>query len=233
MNKVNRLRLILEIIAGIVIPILAIVVPLYYRQNYTPRPPIEVSSLTSVIERGPINSIKIKTLQNVPCTIKIDNETDQIDAESLEDKNSDDCGNCDWNWEIRSDAALGDWKILLTAEGARSREVKYIVTEFLVEPQQLPYDIKLIHYSSPIQKGSDAEVTINTEPNVECKIIVYLPSGNLSDANGLEPKNSDRNGNCAWSWHVSSNIDPGDGKIVIDVQGIDKIEKVFTITDKV
>jgi hypothetical protein len=232
MNKVSKLRLILEIIAGVVIPILAIVVPLYYRQNYTPRPPIEVASLTSVIEKGSINSIKIKTLQNVYCTIKIDNETDQIDAKSLDDKDSDDCGNCDWNWEVGSDTALGDWKIVLTAEGARSREVKYTVTD-LAEIQKPPYDIKLIHYTSPVQQGSDAEVTINIEPNVECKITVYLPSGRPSNAEGLEPKYSDQNGNCTWSWHVSSNIDPGDGKIVIDVQDVGEIEKVFTVTYKV
>ncbi|GAG85266.1 unnamed protein product, partial [marine sediment metagenome] len=58
----------------------------------------------------------------------------------------------------------------------------------------------------------------------------YYKSGK-SETQGLEPKNSDGNGNCTWSWKVGSRTTPGDWKIVIKAEGVGQIETYFTVTE--
>jgi len=98
------------------------------------------------------------------------------------------------------------------------------------EEQQVTYGINVVSLTSPISKGSQASITINTAPNVLCTITVYYKSG-PSEAQGLEPKNSDGNGNCAWSWKVGSRTTPGNWKIVLTAEGSGQIETYFTVTE--
>jgi len=98
------------------------------------------------------------------------------------------------------------------------------------EEQQVTYGINVLSLTSPISRGSQASITINTAPNVLCTIAVYYKSGK-SEAQGLEPKNSDGNGNCTWSWKVGSRTTPGDWKIVITAEGVGQIETYFTVTE--
>lgn len=65
---------------------------------------------------------------------------------------------------------------------------------------------------------------------LECTIKVYYKSG-PSSSNGLEPKNSDDNGNCTWSWKVGSKTTPGDWKIVIKAEGVGQTETYFTVIE--
>ena len=99
-----------------------------------------------------------------------------------------------------------------------------------VEEQQLTYGINVVSLTSPISRGSQASITINTAPNVLCTIAVYYKSGK-SEAQGLEPKNSDGNGNCTWSWKVGSRTTPGDWKIVLTAEGVGQTETYFTVTE--
>jgi len=55
------------------------------------------------------------------------------------------------------------------------------------EEQQVTYGINVVSLTSPISRGSQASITINTAPNVLCTIAVYYKSGK-SEAQGLEPK---------------------------------------------
>ena len=98
------------------------------------------------------------------------------------------------------------------------------------EEQQVTYGINVVSLTSPISRGSQASITINTAPNVLCTIAVYYKSGK-STAQGLEPKNSDGNGNCTWSWKVGTRTTPGDWKIVLTAEGIGSIETFFTVTN--
>ena len=61
------------------------------------------------------------------------------------------------------------------------------------EEQQITYGINIVSLTSPISRGAQASITINTAPNVRCAITVYYKSG-ASEAQGLDPKNSDGNG---------------------------------------
>lgn len=71
------------------------------------------------------------------------------------------------------------------------------------QEEQQTYGIEVVSLTSPISRGAQASITIKTAPNVQCSITVYYKSG-ASKAKGLEPKNSDENGNCTWSWKVLS-----------------------------
>jgi len=91
------------------------------------------------------------------------------------------------------------------------------------------YGITVTQLTSPISRGSNATIAINTAPNTYCTITVYYKSG-ASCAKGLDPKNSDGNGNCSWTWKVGTRTTPGDWKIVINVQDLGQIEQYFTVT---
>ncbi|MHB8276160.1 MAG: hypothetical protein ACYDIA_00695 [Candidatus Humimicrobiaceae bacterium] len=98
------------------------------------------------------------------------------------------------------------------------------------QAQQSQGGIQITSLTSPIKRGSYATISIHTSPNVLCSITVYYKSG-PSEAQGLEPKTSDGDGNCSWTWKVGTRTTPGNWKIVISVQGEEQIETYFTVTD--
>ncbi len=97
------------------------------------------------------------------------------------------------------------------------------------EEQQVTYGINIVSLTSPISRGSQASITINTAPNVRCTITVHYKSG-PSKAQGLDPKNSDGNGNCTWSWKVGTRTTPGDWRVVLTADGVGQTETYFTVT---
>ena len=98
------------------------------------------------------------------------------------------------------------------------------------QEEQQTYSIEVVSLISPINRGAQASITINTAPNVLCEITVYYKSG-ASKAKGLEPKNSDGDGNCTWAWKVGGRTTPGDWKIVLKAEGMGQIETYFTVTE--
>lgn len=63
------------------------------------------------------------------CIIKVYYKSGPSKAKGLELKNSDGNGNCTWSWKVGSRTLLGDWKIVLTAEGVGQIETYFIVNE--------------------------------------------------------------------------------------------------------
>jgi hypothetical protein len=98
------------------------------------------------------------------------------------------------------------------------------------EQQQISYGINIVSLTSPISRGSQASITINTAPNVRCTITVYYKSG-PSKAKGLDTKNSDSNGNCTWSWKVGTRTTPGNWRIVLTAEGVGQTETTFTVIE--
>lgn len=141
-------------------------------------------------------------------------------------------------------------KFLILIAGKKDEEVKkgikYLVVLFsavflltiLIPAQSLisqdqeeqTYGIEVVSLTSPVSRGSQASITINTVPDIQCIIKVYYKSG-PSKAKGLEPKNSDGNGSCTWSWEVGNRTTPGDWKIVLAAEGVGQIETYFTVTE--
>ncbi len=86
--------------------------------------------------------------------------------------------------------------------------------------------LKLVSVTTPCENGSNATVTIIGKPNTEYKISVYY-STKASDAQGLEPKISDNNGNVSWTWKVGANTTAGEHEIKISGGG-ETIKTTFT-----
>jgi len=98
------------------------------------------------------------------------------------------------------------------------------------EQQEQSYGIEVTSLTSPINRGAQASITIKTAANVLCTITVHYKSG-PSKAQGLEPKYSDENGNCTWSWKVGTRTTPGNWRIVITAEGVGQTETYFTVTE--
>lgn len=127
------------------------------------------------------------------------------------------------------DAGKGLWGIETAEQEEQEKVQEQQTDQTQEEEQQQTYGIEVVSLTSPISRGAQASITIKTAPNVLCTITVYYKSG-PSKAKGLDPKNSDANGNCTWSWKVGTRTTPGNWKIVITAEGIGQIETYFTVT---
>jgi endonuclease YncB( thermonuclease family) len=78
--------------------------------------------------------------------------------------------------------------------------------------------IELRALSSPVPRGSNAYVEIETSPGTSCTITVTYKSG-PSAAQGLEPMRADATGRVAWSWTVGTSTTPGEWPITIQCNG--------------
>lgn len=99
------------------------------------------------------------------------------------------------------------------------------------EEQQQTYGIEVVSLTSSISIGVQSSITIKTAPNVHCTIIICNADGICIMAKGLEPKDSDGNGNCTWSWNVESGTILGDWKIVIVAEEVGQTETHFTVIE--
>lgn len=89
--------------------------------------------------------------------------------------------------------------------------------------------IRLIELTDRIQRGKKAKVTICGMPNTEYTIKVRYSSG-YSKASGLDPKFSDENGVCSWTWRVGAQTKPGSYQITI-MDGSNRYEIPFKVIE--
>jgi hypothetical protein len=73
----------------------------------------------------------------------------------------------------------------------------------------------LISISSPVSVGSYANVSIQTQPGVDCNLTYKTPKGTKSKAAGLGGLIADNDGNCSWRWIIGTSTAPGTGNITI------------------
>ena len=91
--------------------------------------------------------------------------------------------------------------------------------------------LEVISVTSPVAPGGTATLTAKTVPGSTCTIIVNYKSG-PSQAQGLEAKVADINGNVSWTWKVGTTTTPGNWPISVtaskDKQAVTK-ETTFTV----
>ena len=80
-------------------------------------------------------------------------------------------------------------------------------------PTEAPTPISFTDYTTEIDAGGEAHVTIHAAPNTEYDITVTYQSG--SKADGLSPQITDDNGNTTWTWKVGTNTTPGEHEITV------------------
>ncbi len=68
-----------------------------------------------------------------------------------------------------------------------------------------------------IESSPGAFVTLRAQtiPDAYCQVEVYLPSGDRSTAEGLEPTWAGSDGFVSWTWRVDWCADPGIGQIIV------------------
>ncbi|HEV2055928.1 MAG TPA: hypothetical protein VGV06_12250 [Methylomirabilota bacterium] len=74
--------------------------------------------------------------------------------------------------------------------------------------------VSLVQLSSPVERFTDASITVKTAPAASCAITVLYKSG-PSRAKGLDPKLADHSGFVTWRWRVGSKTTPGQWPVVV------------------
>lgn len=87
--------------------------------------------------------------------------------------------------------------------------------------------LTVLEFTQTVAKGNKATVTIRGLPNTEYTIKVKYSSG-YSSAAGLEPKISDADGVCSWTWKVGGSTKPGSYPITIS-DGKESYMLTFTV----
>lgn len=90
--------------------------------------------------------------------------------------------------------------------------------------------LEFVSVPDKVYRNQDATVTIKGKPNTEYNIFVYYSSG-YSEADGLENKISDSNGNVTWTWHVGGSTGLGDNKRITVTGGDESITSYFEVLD--
>lgn len=68
-------------------------------------------------------------------------------------------------------------------------------------------------YGAP--PGGDAYVEARVTPGATCDLDYRTPSGTNSEAEGLDTKTADANGDLRWDWRISPSTEPGRGEVTV------------------
>ena len=82
------------------------------------------------------------------------------------------------------------------------------------KPNASPLNLKVTAYTKSVRAGSNASITVKTNPGADCQITVEYSSG-PSTAAGLEPKKAGTTGSATWKWKVGSHTTKGSWPITI------------------
>ena len=90
----------------------------------------------------------------------------------------------------------------------------------LPSPTATPIGFELTSMTSTVERGEIASVTIQTAADTICTLNYYTPKGELSEAQDLGRKTSDKFGTCTWAWNISAGTTVGDGWVEIIVHDV-------------
>jgi hypothetical protein len=92
-----------------------------------------------------------------------------------------------------------------------------------IGPSQVPpspvSSIVLLSLTTPIKKGADATLIIQTAPEAGCFLTYVEPGGVVSTAEGLGKKTADDSGLCRWDWKIGSTTRAGSGRLSVAAKG--------------
>ena len=78
--------------------------------------------------------------------------------------------------------------------------------------------LHVVTLTSPITKNKTATLDAVGKPNTVYSITVIYATAN-SEAQGLEPKAANADGQVSWSWKIGASVKPGSYKIVLEGGG--------------
>jgi hypothetical protein len=88
---------------------------------------------------------------------------------------------------------------------------------------------RIASFTSPIGRGKDATITIQTQPNASCNFSYTLPNATTAAADATGQKTADGTGQVIWTFRVPSTSPIGDGSISITCAGQTTTSKLIVI----
>jgi hypothetical protein len=83
--------------------------------------------------------------------------------------------------------------------------------------------------TSPIGRGKDATITIQTQPNASCNFTYMLPAPSTPTADATGQKAADSTGLVIWTFRIPSTASIGDGSISVTCAGQTTTSKLIVI----
>jgi endonuclease YncB( thermonuclease family) len=83
-------------------------------------------------------------------------------------------------------------------------------------------EFTVLSLSSPVNTGSKASLSIQTQAGSSCHLSYTTPAGTKSQAKGLGETAAGASGVCSWSWTIGSSTRPGTGNLKVTAAGFTK-----------
>lgn len=74
--------------------------------------------------------------------------------------------------------------------------------------------LALVHLTSPVHPGRDAQLTVRTDPGTQCMLLWHYKNGS-ADADVALPKRADASGRITWTWRVDAQAAPGTWPVIV------------------
>lgn len=83
-------------------------------------------------------------------------------------------------------------------------------------------EFTVVSLASPVEPGSYATLTIQTQAGASCSLSYTTPAGTKSQAKGLGATVASSSGLCSWRWIIGSSTRPGTGTLKVTAGGYTK-----------
>lgn len=93
-------------------------------------------------------------------------------------------------------------------------------------PTETPVGFSVLLLTSPIARGQNATLEIETVAKSTCNLVYITPQGSTSGASGLGLTTADKSGVCLWSWQIAPTDKRGIGKLIISAGGVTRNQNI-------
>ncbi len=202
-------------------------------------PTLKIESYTNPAEAGTTAQVHATGKVGMAYGIKVYYSGGPSSAQGLSPKIADAGGSLAWSFTVSAAVAPGDYEILLYRidDPRDALTLPFTVIEKQLPPpvEDPPIDQTLTigDYTAVIPAGEPAHLHATGRPGIRYSIKVYY-SGGASSAQGLSPQTANESGALYWTWKVSTNIAPGNYRIVLfrTEEEKDTLTLPFTVTEK-
>jgi hypothetical protein len=103
----------------------------------------------------------------------------------------------------------------LRTKAFRAPVLALLICVLLARPglgRDLP--LVLVALTSPVHRGHDARLTVQTDPHTQCMLLWSYRAGG-ADGEVAVPKRADAGGRITWTWRVQPQAAPGTWPVIV------------------